>query len=582
MGKNKYFLWAIKEIYIFKKTYILFMIIESVIKSILPIVSIVIIKKIIDVIQYKFLSEKKLLLLVTILVVTQLLGEIILNISNLYVSKYELEFETYFHEKVLKKISKLNCKDFENSHTYDLINRTQYDANAGILGSVKLLFSLLTSIINTITYTIIIIRLNIWLFLVVSALPIIRYYYEKKYGLMEYEVEKINTEPNRENSYILQLLTNSEYYKEIKMLNLFSFFIKKYKNIKEICNMRFINIYNRRVRVYNIICLLENIIDFFITVVLIHKTYIGIFSIGSFTLYNNSIENFKNNIIGMLSNISNIYRNSVIVEQIHMFFGIKLEDTNKKGIEIDNIKNIKLKNLCYRYKGSEKYVLKNINIDISSNDFIVLMGYNGSGKSTLIKIIMGIYTDYEGEILINGVDMKNINLDIYRQNVSVLFQNYIKFESSVAENVYYGDICGDNKRFNDVITNLNIKDNLPDIHKKLGYQFSGGSQISIGQWQKLAIGRTLYKNADLYIFDELNASLDIQTESEIWETILTKMKEKISIVILHRFDRIIEKADKIIVLERGKIEEIGIHEELLKNNKLYSNLYNCYLKRRLK
>lgn len=277
----------------------------------------------------------------------------------------------------------------------------------------------------------------------------------------------------------------------------------------------------------------------------------------------------------VFSQISYIYKSSAMIEQIRLFFEIEPENLHKDGVEIDEIYKIELRSVSYRYQGKEEYALKDINVTFNKGDFTVLMGYNGSGKSTLIKIISGIYSDYEGEIFVNEINLKNVELAKYRERVSVMFQNYIKYESTISDNVRYGNLKESKPAIERMLDKVVLAEFKSHMDQSLGYQFTEGTQISIGQWQKLALGRTLLKPADIYIYDEPNASLDIASERLVLNMLYEEMRSKITILIMHRFNCMVERANRIIVLEHGKIRESGTHEELLKNRDLYFKLFNA-------
>ena len=225
-----------------------------------------------------------------------------------------------------------------------MINRTQYDANAGILGNIKTFFSVLSLSISTISYIIIIIRYSIIISFIIILVPIIRYYFEKKYNLLEYDTIKKNTEYDRKSYYISYLLTNSEYFKEIKMFSLFNFFIEKYKRLKSICNLGLICLHNKRTITYSILSIIETVIDFFITLRIITQTFIGNLLIGQFLLYNSSINNLKQNMISIFSQLSLIYKNSLIVDQIKEFFELPKEVINEDGIKCARLSRHNLRN----------------------------------------------------------------------------------------------------------------------------------------------------------------------------------------------------------------------------------------------
>lgn len=571
-------IWSISELYKFNHYYIFIMILDSILKGISPTISLLLTNELINKIQLHTDSLERVIIVLVLLISFELINELCVNFIQLKLSNYELEFDVFNRVKILNKVSVLDSKDFENSSTYDLIDRTQYDANTGILENIKKLFSISSLLISSISYIIIIIQYSIFICLLMIIMPIIRYLFQKKYNLLEYEVIKRNTEKNRRSSYISYLLTNSECFKEIKMFNLFSFLINKYTKLKDTFNKDLIKVHNKRTLADSTLSIFEILIDFVILLQIIYQTFIGNLLIGQFILYNSSINSFKTNLISIFSQISSLYKNSSMIEQVRKFFELPKEVINYNGINIDEIKSIRLENVSYKYK--DKYTLSNINLTLNRGEFAVVMGYNGAGKSTLMKIIMGIYNDYEGNIYVNDIDLKLINKDCYRKKIGVMFQNYIKYETSILENISYGNLkySTDESKIDNILSKVDLNIFLNEKNQKLGYQFNSGQQISIGQWQKLALGRTLIKDADLYIFDEPNSSLDLISENTILTSIISESKNKIGIMIMHRFNQVISNATKIIVLKDGCIDDVGTHNELLKHKGIYYELYSIQSK----
>lgn len=267
-----------------------------------------------------------------------------------------------------------------------------------------------------------------------------------------------------------------------------------------------------------------------------------------------------------------------MIELIRDFFELEPEDTNEDGIVVDKINSIKIEGVSYRYQGKKEYALKEINLEIKPGELTIFMGNNGSGKTTLMKIIMGVYNDYTGNVLINGHNLRELNMTHYRSKVSVLFQNYIKYESSIEDNIRYGNvnIAKQSKYIKNILRRVKLGEYTDQLSQMLGYQFQEGTQMSIGQWQKMALGRTLYRDADIYIFDEPNASLDLLTESEILKTIRQETKGKITFIIMHRFNTMVVHANNITVLENGKIAESGTHSQLINKQGIYATLFNQY------
>lgn len=572
------FIWSVAEIFRFKKAYLLVLIMNSVVKGISPVVTLVIFQRMIDVIQFQSGTLQDAGILLASVAVVQLISECLLLFTGVKLSNYELAFDLHFQEQILKKVSTLSCKDFENNRTYDLVNRTQYDADAGILGSIKTFFSLAASLISSVSFAVIIAKFNIILFVIIIVIPVVHYMFEKRYNLKEYEVEKENTEPNRRAGYISYLLTNSEDYKEIKTFGLFRFFIKQYGLIRDACNLKQILLNSKRGRVFGVLTVLERVSDFAVTLWILIHTFSGTISIGRFLLYNNSIDNLKDNLVSIFSQLSFLYKNSAMIELIRDFFELEPEDTNEDGIVVDKINSIKIEGVSYRYQGKKEYALKEINLEIKPGELTIFMGNNGSGKTTLMKIIMGVYNDYTGNVLINGHNLRELNMTHYRSKVSVLFQNYIKYESSIEDNIRYGNvnIAKQSKYIKNIMRRVKLGEYTDQLSQMLGYQFQEGTQMSIGQWQKMALGRTLYRDADIYIFDEPNASLDLLTESEILKTIRQETKGKITFIIMHRFNTMVVHANNITVLENGKIAESGTHSQLINKQGIYAALFNQY------
>lgn len=569
-------IWSIKELGQFKALYLFFMIMEAIVKGVVPIVALLLTQQIVNMIQVQTSTLQSVVVLLIILTVFEILSELSLNFFQVKLNNYEMEFDTFLQVKILSKVSVLDSKDFENSSTYDLINRTQYDANAGILGNIRTFFSVVSLSIGTVSYMIILVRYSFLIFLVVVFIPIIRYYFEKKYNLLEYDKIKKNTEPNRKASYISYLLTNAEYFKEIKMFGLFRFFINQYEKLKVRCNLDLIKLHNKKAIIFSLLSIVETAIDFVVTLGILAQTFGGKLLIGQFILYNNSINSLKQNMTDTFSQISTIYQNSSMVEQIREFFELTEENINETGVKIDEINKIKLENVYYKYSDKDDYTLKNINLTINRGEFIVFMGYNGSGKSTLMKVIMGLYSDYEGEIYIDNVNLKEINKKSYREKIGTLFQDYIKYESSISENIWYGNLSyrDNEKRIDELLTKVNLEPFTDKKSQVLGYQFHEGRQISIGQWQKLALARTIIKDAHLFIFDEPNSALDLVSENAVLQSIYEETSNKIALIIMHRFNHVLLKSNNIVVLKDGAIEEMGTHNELLNNKGTYQELYS--------
>ncbi|HUW22237.1 MAG TPA: ABC transporter ATP-binding protein [Candidatus Bathyarchaeia archaeon] len=239
---------------------------------------------------------------------------------------------------------------------------------------------------------------------------------------------------------------------------------------------------------------------------------------------------------------------------------------------------IEFKNVSFKYPKTERFILKDFNLTIQSGEKTALVGENGAGKTTIIKLLLRFYDVSEGEVLINGVNIKEIQLAKWHQHIGALFQDFIKYQFTFKENVYLGDPtkANDEKFFQEAIEKSGANkylNTLPGgIDQVLGKMFEGGMDLSGGQWQKLALARAFFRDAPILILDEPTSAIDAKAEYEIFQNVQRLQKDKTVIIISHRFSTV-RHADRILVLDEGKILEEGNHEELMKKKGLYSELF---------
>ena len=263
--------------------------------------------------------------------------------------------------------------------------------------------------------------------------------------------------------------------------------------------------------------------------------------IGDFSAYVDCVSNIFDSTENICDGVEELASEALYVSMLFDYLNYDLDnstvqsqrDINLK--DINSIECIELENVSYKY--GDIVVLDNLNAKIKKGEHVRIQGCNGSGKTTLIKILSGLYTDYEGTIKINGIDMNFINLDTYRKCISCVFQDYAKFESSFLDNVTYSNIYStiDYDRIFDTLVKVQLDDKVQDIgiNTLIGNWF-GETDLSGGEWQRLAIARALYRNADVYIFDEIDASLDEEARKSIRNYAIDSVKEKIVIEVSHR------------------------------------------------
>ncbi|HVF68960.1 MAG TPA: ABC transporter ATP-binding protein [Xanthomonadales bacterium] len=315
--------------------------------------------------------------------------------------------------------------------------------------------------------------------------------------------------------------------------------------------------------------------------------FAGKLGIGQFTLYFQQTRNLASGAEGVLDNYSSMNMRTKYVDQYFELLNYSASIQSPKKPKTIPAKpqppTLEFRNVSFRYPESDRYILKNLSIIINSGEKLALVGENGAGKSTIIKLILRFYDPTDGEILINGVNIKDINLDLWYKQIGALFQDFIKYQFTFKENVIFGDLS--KKDDLEVLKKAlnksgadNILEQLPKGDEQIvGKTFEDGVDLSGGQWQKLALARAFFRDAPILILDEPTSAIDAKAEYEIFERVQKLQRDKTVIIISHRFSTV-RNADRIIVLDEGIIVEEGNHTKLMKKNGLYAELFNIQAK----
>lgn len=562
----------------YNKCFIGITFIVTIIQGLIPTISLIIMQKIINNLQVSNQLFDSILNLIILFIIVEAISLIISEVYGYYQVKVSKNFDKRIDMLIINKATTLKLQDFEDSETYDIINRAQNQNGDSILNFCDSFMHIIEQVVTIISSIFIIYSMSKYIVLIILIMPTIQYFYSIKIGKKQYKVNVERTSKQRKLWYIKYLILTGNAYKEIKLYKLKDVLCKNFKELQEqIINQDVCIIKNASI-VNLIIGAIDLIISGLIYVNIIYNGFKKIFLIGDVTTYINCIQSIKNSIHTIFYTISSLVQTSLFIGLFFEFLDIEsIQEDNTSLLSINNIENIELINLSYKYRGSEVYALKDINLKFEINNIFALVGRNGSGKSTLIKIILGYYDDYEGEILVNGINLRLINKQSYMSNIGCVFQDYIKYEASLRENIAYGNnqYINNDDKLNDIIQFLNINKKIYEkegLDTILGNWFSN-RQLSAGEWQKIAIARALIKEANLYILDEPDASLDAEAEIELLFSYKDIFESKIGIFISHKINHIKLLTDNIIVLDRGKVLEIGNHKELMERKGIYYDFY---------
>ena len=571
--------WVAREIFNYDKKYIYILLISVVISGILPPISTLLSQEVVNALQKK-MHIKIIFFYVILYISVDLVDTLYKYGLQYYKTRFSYGFNLHFNIKILEKASKLKLKDYEDSETYNMISRAQDEGNGKQLVYIETFMNIFSGIITMISYLLIIISFKPQLVIIIIIVPIIKYLITKKIGILSFDLLKRRTNDLRKSRYFQYLMTYGEYFKELKIFNLFSVFIEKYKFYTKKFNDENLWLERKKAVSLSIVSIIETLVDGGLFSYIVYNGYIGTILIGNVLTYMKAITQVKQQMTVVLGTFSEIYKESFFIDQIIDYFQL-LETNEERKIVINSIENIKIEDLSYKYKEGQDYILKNINLEIKRNETVAFVGQNGSGKTTLIKLIMGFYDDYEGNIYINGIELKKIDQKSLIDKIATVFQDYVKYQATFRENISYGNmsVFEDDSVLYSICEELGIKRLIENSENKLdsqiGHWFDNGMQISIGQWQKVALARAFIKNAELYILDEPNSALDSIAEADMLKLYEKIIRNHMGIIVTHKFNVLVKRVDRIVVLSEGVISGIGTHESLLKLNSDYRKMYEA-------
>lgn len=559
----------------YSKLYIFINFLFITLQGIIPALLILIMQETINLLQKNIHDFFDLLYLVFLYIGINIFNIIITSAYNYYNAKVNMSFSNYINLKMLHKSSELGVRDFENPDTYDIINRAQTQNGNNIIAFISEIFIIIKSIITIGSTILILVKLNWWMIIIVLIVPIIECMLTIVIDKKWYMIRKERTSKERRKWYINYLMMMGNAKKEIKIFHLSNYMIHHYNITAENIIKQDLTMQKKIIFINFILDLTDWFITGSIYVYIFFKGFKGVLLIGDVTAYINGIEKIKENTTIFFQELENLIEQSLYIDFLFQYFEIPIK-MRSGNIKISNIQKIQLINVSYKYNNMN-YVLKNVNMILTKDTHIALVGENGSGKTTLIKLIMGLYEDYEGEIFVNDINLKNIDLEDYQKRISCIFQDYIKYEMSIRENVSFGDVKNifNDKLIWEKLEKVCLKNKVSkfsSLDLNLGNWF-GELQLSGGEWQRIAIARMLMRKSEILILDEPDASLDILKQKELIKIYKNEIENIISIFISHKVDYVHLIANHIYVLEKGDIVEHGSHEELLNIKGKYYKLF---------
>jgi ATP-binding cassette subfamily B protein len=482
--------------------------------------------------------------------------------------------------RLIEHAALLDLPQFEDSAFYDKMERARQQT----LGRTLLMTQLLQQAQDAVSIVFLaggLLAFNPWLLgiLALAVLPI--YFNETFFNQRSYSLTRSWTPQRRELDYLRLVGASDQTAKEVKVFGLAGFLRDRFRNLADAYYKANRNLALKRNAWASLFHTLGTVGYYVAYLVIIGQALEGRISIGDMTFLAGSFMRTRGLLQGMLQRLSGIAQRALYLQDLFDFLNmapairpaedpLPVPDTLTDGFRFENV--------GFRYPGTERWALRGLSFHLRAGEKLALVGENGAGKTTLVKLLARLYDPSEGRILLEGRDLKDYDLDGLRAMVGVIFQDFVRFSLTAAENIAVGRIEGleDRPRIEDAAARSladTVIAKLPGGYAQmLGRRFDQGVDLSGGEWQKVALGRAYMRDAQLLILDEPTAALDARAEFEVFQRFSELTAGKTAVLISHRFSTV-RMADRILVLQGGAQREIGSHEELLAAGGLYAELF---------
>jgi ATP-binding cassette subfamily B protein len=554
-------------------------------KSALPLLVLYIGKEIIDQVIFLIGHPDSPQRYLWMLVAAELLLTIVSDLLNRCISL----FDSLLGDLVANKTSvdlvhhaaRLDLYQFENPVFYDKLERARRQTS----GRTVLLSQTLAQMQDILTLVSLgagLVFFNPWLILILIVAVIPSFIGETHFNERTYSLTRSWTPERRELDYLRYLGSSAETAKEVKVFGLENYLASKFKSLSDQYYSANKKIAISRAGWGYLLAAIGTLAYYGAYVFVLAQTLGGLITVGTMTFLSGSFQRMHGMLQGIMSRFSGIAESALYLQDLFDFFEIQptiVANANGRLIPHPIQKGITFENVGFKYPDNDFWALRNLSFSIKPGEKLALVGENGAGKTTLVKLLASLYKPTEGRILIDGVDIQDYQLADLRANIGIIFQDYIRYEMTVSDNIAVGDIANiEDKNAIESAANKSMAheliDRLPNHYDQvLGKRFKEGTELSGGQWQKIALARAYMRDAQIIVLDEPTSALDARAEHEVFKRFTTLIEGKMAVLISHRFSTV-RMADRILFLEKGKLIEYGSHNELLTKDGKYAELFN--------
>ncbi len=507
---------------------------------------------------------------------SDVLGRVVSLLDSLLSERFSNETSL----RLMEHAATLDLEDFEDSELQDRLERARRQA-AGRTSLIGQLFGQAQDVITVVSFAAGLIVYAPWLIVLLAIALLPAFIGEAHFNAQSYSLNYARTPERRELDYVRQTGASVETAKEVKIFGLNKFLIERYRTLAE----RFFEA-NRRIAMRragwgSVLTAIGTFAYYVAYAYIVWRTLHGDFSIGDLTFLAGSFRRLRNLLENLLIGFSQVAGQALYLDDLFSFFEIEPEivpPPNPRPFPTPIRKGFTFENVGFRYPGADRWAVHHLNFELRAGEILALVGENGAGKTTLVKLLARLYDPDEGRILLDGHDLREYDLFALRANIGVIFQDFVRYHLTAADNIAVGRIEARDDRARVVAAAERsladeVIEKLPERYDQvLGKRFRTGIDLSGGEWQKIAIARAYMRDAQLLILDEPTAALDARAEYEVFERFKELSRGKTVVLISHRFSSV-RMADRIVVLADGTVEADGTHAELVQQKGRYAELF---------
>jgi ATP-binding cassette subfamily B protein len=482
--------------------------------------------------------------------------------------------------RVMNHAASLDLIAYEDPVFYDRLERARVQATDRLV-MIQAIGRLVQQAITTISLSVSIMFFSPWLMLLLIGGVLPAFLGESHFAFLGYAKNFRQTPMRRQLDYLRVLGGSKEAAKELKLFGLKNFLSERFTRLSDEIYDQNIALNKRKLLAGAALSMIGTAGYYSAYVFVIWRAANGILSIGSMTFLTLAIQQASSNIEQIFSTVAGIGDQALFLTDLLAFFQMKPTIQSKPNAlpaPRPIVRGVEFRNVSFNYPGNSRLVLNRINFQLHTGERMALIGENGQGKTTIVKLITRLYDPTEGQILLDGVDLREYDLEDLHREIGVIFQDFMRYEMTARENIAVGRVEEiDNLELLKTAAHKSLADRtierLPDGYEQmLGRRFEQGVDLSGGEWQKVALARAYLRDAQLLILDEPTAALDARSEFEVFQRFSELTAGKMALFISHRFSTV-RSADRILVLENGKIAEEGTHDQLASLGGRYAEMF---------